>query len=101
MVTGELITGSRAIGCFIAIQCNITTSITFSALKRSEGDELSLSHIVIVPTSNYTVHAYDLEENALPHPHPANLEYVDTITVTGSREYIYVYTCNLLSLVYM
>ena len=89
MVTGELITGSRAIGCFIAIQCNITASIAFFALKRSEEDELSLSHNVMVPTSNYTVHAYDLEENALPHPHPANLEYVDTITVTGSREYMY------------
>ena len=42
-----------------------------------------------MPPSRYTVHAYDLEENGLPNPHPANL-YEQTVILneTGVCKYL-------------
>ena len=79
-----MINGSNATGCFLAIQCNITTEITFIALERDEAS-ITLSEVVEVPPSNYTVYAHDLEEDGLPNPRPANLhpDSLQPITVNG------------------
>ena len=84
-VTGTLIIDSCAIGCFLAIQCNETTKITFVALRRN-GASLNMSEDIPIPASNYTVHAHDLEEGAIVNPHPANLdpENVTMVRVTGT-----------------
>ena len=82
--TGMLINNSRAYGCFLAIQCNITTKITFVALKRN-GTSQYLSELIEIPSSNYTVYAHDLEEGAVINTHPANLDpdNVGRVTVNG------------------
>ena len=87
-VTGNFIKNSRAVGCFLAIQCNITTEIRFIALKRN-GREQVVSENISLPSSNYTVYAHDLEEGAVINPHPANLDpdNVPIINVTGEREF--------------
>ena len=72
VVMGELIRNSPAKGCFVAIQCNFTTEITFIALKRN-GENLRLSGDISMPASNYTVYVHDLEKDGLPNKHPANL----------------------------
>ena len=79
-----MIYGSKATGCFLAIECNITTQITFVALKRDEANR-TLSEVVEVPPSNYTVYAHDLEGDGLPNPRPANLhpDSLQPITVNG------------------
>ncbi|CAI8033342.1 hypothetical protein GBAR_LOCUS18812, partial [Geodia barretti] len=66
---GELIGNSPAKGCFVAIQCNFTTEITFIALKRN-GENLRLSGDNSMPASNYTVYVHDLEKDGLPNKHP-------------------------------
>ena len=72
VVNGELIGNSPAKGCFVAIQCNFTTQISFIALKRN-GENLRLSGAISMPASNYTVYVHDLEKDGLPNIHPANL----------------------------
>ena len=71
MVNGELIGNSSAKGCFVAIQCNFTTEITFIALKRN-GTNQRLSKAISMPMSNYTVYVHDMENDGLPNTHPAN-----------------------------
>ena len=72
VVNGTLIGNSPARGCFVAIQCDFTTEITFIALKRN-GTNQNLSMAISMPASNYTVYVHDLEKNGLPNIHPANL----------------------------
>ena len=53
-------------------------------LKRN-GTDQSFINNVSMPPSRYTVHAYDLEENGLPNPHPANLDE-QTVIINGTGE---------------
>ena len=89
-VEGTLIYDSRATGCFLAIQCNITTQITFVALERDEAS-ITLSEVVKMPPSEYTVYAHDLEEDGLPNPRPANLhpDSLQPITVNGKGKVLH------------
>ena len=82
MVTGEFITDSRARGCFIVIISYEDTADVFRALQREDSSVTHIEEIINVPPSTYTVYAYDLEENALPNPFPANTTRSDTITIT-------------------
>lgn len=68
-VAGNFITNSSARGCFIVLECNSYTADIFRALPR-EGQ--SVNETIHAPNSNYTVYAYDLEEDLLPYPMPAN-----------------------------
>ena len=69
-VEGEFINTTLATGCFIVIQGHSSNADIYRALLR-RGSEQTMSEVISVPTSNYTVYAYDLEENALPNPLPA------------------------------
>ena len=68
---GEFITDSLARGCFVLLQCNIHTMDRFRAIPRN-GSEQDVIELIIVDSSTYTMYAYDLEDNALPYPMPAN-----------------------------
>ena len=85
-----MIYNSRATGHFLVIQCNITTQITFVALER-DGANITLSEVVEVPPSNYTVYAHDLERDGLPNPRPANLhpDSLQPITVNGKGKVLH------------
>ena len=83
-VNGELIGNSSAKGCFVAIQCNFSTQITFIALKRN-GENLRLSMEIPMPVSNYTVYVHDLEKDGLPNIHPANL-VPSSVEITHGEE---------------
>ena len=86
-MTGNFIDDSLAVGCFLAIQSNITNEIIYFVLKRN-GDSRHLYETLPLPPSTYTVYAHDLEEGAVINTHPANLDpdNVPMITVTGKRE---------------
>ena len=83
-VNGELIGNSFAKGCFVVIQCNYTTQITFIALKRN-GENQRLSGAIPMPASNYTVYVHDLEKDGLPNIHPANL-VPSSVEITHGEE---------------
>ena len=99
-VTGSFINDTRAFGCFIAIQCNVTTEITFIALRRRNGEQ-RVSEVIPMPPSNYTIHAYDLEEGAQLNPWPANPDpgNVPMIQVNGTSKPIKNSLCNVLATV--
>ena len=60
----------------------------FIVLKRN-GTDQSFMNKISMPPSRYRVHAYDLEENGLPNPHPANLdEQIVILNETGECEYL-------------
>ena len=86
-VTANFVDDSRAVGCFLAIQCNITTEIRFIALKRRDREQ-EMSETISLPPSNYTVYAHDLEEGAVINTHPANLDpnNVPMVNVTGTSK---------------
>ena len=87
IMTANFIDDSRAVGCFLAIQSNITTEIIYIALKR-RGREREVSETLSLPSSSYTVYAHDLEEGAVINAHPANLDLdnVPVITVSGTSK---------------
>ena len=85
-MTGEFITDSRARGCFIVIICNASTADVFRALQQNDSSVTHIEDIINVPPSTYTVYAYDLEEDALPNPFPANTTSSDTLTITTPRK---------------
>ena len=90
MVTGKLIDNSKAIGGLLVLQCNVSTEITFIALRRN-GTNQTLSEVISMPPSNYTVYIHDLEKDALPNIHPANLVpyYVKVIRGEGKCELLW------------
>ena len=69
-VRGEFISDTLATGCFVVIQSNAENPDIYRALLRQDSKQ-TVSATISVPPSNYTVYAYDLEENALPNPLPA------------------------------
>ena len=81
-MTGEFITDSRARGCFIVIISNDNIADILRALQQKDSSVTHIEDVINVPPSTYTVYAYDLEENALPNPFPANTTSNDTITIT-------------------
>ena len=91
MVTGELIDNSEARGGFLVIERNISTEITFIAVKRNEKDR-TLSRAISMLPSNYTVYIHDLEKDALPNIHPAHLVpyYVEVLHGEGKCELLWV-----------
>jgi hypothetical protein len=86
VVNGTLIGNSPAKGCFVVIQCNFSTQITFIALKRN-GTNQNLSMAISMPASNYTVYVHDLEKDGLPNIHPANLVPSSVEIVHGEEKY--------------
>ena len=91
-VAGEFISNTLATGCFIVIQSDSRTADIYRALLR-QNSEQTVSEVISVPPSNYTVYAYDLEENALPNPLPA-VSSGTTINInTPHGQYIYTYYC--------
>jgi hypothetical protein len=86
VVNGTLIGNSPAQGCFVVIQCNFTTQITFIALKRN-GTNQNLSMAISMPASNYTVYVHDLEKEGIPNIHPANLVPSSVDITLGEEKY--------------
>ena len=68
VVTGELITNSRARGCFIVLQGNSSTADIFKVLQRNRQ---TVSGTISTPPATYTVYGYDIEETALPNSNAA------------------------------
>ena len=82
-ITGTFINGSKAKGCLLAFESN-SSEIRFVIVKRNESEQ-SFLKMISLPPSKYTVYGYDMEENSLPNPHPANLD-VESIMVNGTGE---------------
>ena len=78
-VIGEFIAESIAKGCFIVLQCDETTVDTYRAIPWN-GLEQRVSETIKVPSSTYTVYAYDIENDGLPHFMPANISEEIAIT---------------------
>ena len=86
-VKGEFITDSLAKGCFIVLQCNESTADTYRAIPRN-GLEQTVSETINVPPGNYTVYAYDIEDDGLPYTLPANEPGNENLTITTNCKYI-------------
>ena len=71
-LTTELISGSKAKGCFVVVQCDESQPDYFRALLR-RGDEMPKDvHIPSVKDSECSVIVYDIEEDdGLPNRIPA------------------------------
>ena len=81
-IEATLATGSSALGCFVVLQCNKSTSDHYFALPR-DGDSLILSDVIHVPPMQtpYTVIVYNLQQNRLPNDMPA---IIFEVSVTDS-----------------
>ena len=82
VVTGELITDSRARGCFIVLQGNSSTADIFQVLQRN-GQRVSGT--ISAPPATYTVYGYDIEKNALPNSTAAAILSIETFLDTTSK----------------
>ena len=81
-VKGEFATDSQAKGCFVVLQGNTTTPDYYRALQRNKLDQ-NISVHISVPSSVYTLCAYDLEEAAFPALMPARtLENIEVFNGT-------------------
>ena len=90
-VTGEFITDSLAKGCFIVLQCNESTADQYRAIPRN-GSAENVTETIDVPSSTYTMYAYDIEGNdGLPYIMPANIPDGGQITVTTNSKYVCVH----------
>ena len=79
-VTGDFITDSFAKGCFIVLQSNETTADEYQAIPRN-GLKQTLSETIEVPSSTYTLYAYDIESDGFPQIIPANIPENERITI--------------------
>ena len=82
-IEATLVTGSSALGCFVVVQCDKSTSDHYFALPR-DGDSLILSDMIHVPSMQtpYTVIVYNVQQNRLPNDMPAIIFEV-SITDSG------------------
>ena len=81
-VTAVFATDSAAIGLFVVLQCEDGSPDEFRAvLKEGQGDSIT------VPPSTYTLLAYDLEKNFLPHDNVAFISPETIIVEDGKKEY--------------
>ena len=83
-VTGELITDSRARGCFIVLQGNSSTADVFQIILSRELKVVS-GTIIISPHLYFnTIYGYDLEENTLPNSTPAAILSIEAMNFNNS-----------------
>ena len=73
-VTGRFITDSYAKGCFIAIQFNETIADDYYALPQNGLEQTQYKTIFNVPSSTYTLFAYDIENDGLPNEMAAMIQ---------------------------
>ena len=79
-ITVHFISNSRAIGCFVVLQSDSGSPDEFRVLLRS-GSDLTVTDMISVPPSTYTLYVYDLEEDGHVNKEPAILPE-DKIHVT-------------------
>ena len=71
-ITVHFISNSLAIGCFVVLQSDSGSPDEFRVLLRS-GSDLTLTDMISVPPSTYTLYVYDLEEDGHVNREPAIL----------------------------
>ena len=81
-VTAVFATDSSAIGLFVVLQCEDGSPDEFRAVLREGQGESGIT----VPPSTYTLLAYDLEENFLPHDNVAFISPETIIVEDGKKE---------------
>ena len=94
LVTGELISNSPAMGCFVVVQCDERNLDLYQVLLQNRG-ESTVSATINVPYMDevsHIVNVYDLEKDGLPNSMPA--VEVDGISVPPhGKDGIYLYIC--------
>ena len=96
-VAGRFITDSLVKGCFIVLQCNESTPDKYRAIPRNMSEE-NVFETIHVPSSNYTVYAYDIEgNNGLPYEMPANVPENEQIMITSGCELKITCSCHYVS----
>ena len=86
VITVHFISNSPAVGCFVALQSNSGSPDEFRVLLRS-GSDLTVTAMISVPPSTYTLYVYDLEEDGHVNREPAILPD-DRIFVTTNCKYV-------------
>ena len=81
-----MVAGSSALGCFVVVHCNKSTSDCYYALPRN-GD--TVSDMIHVPlATSYTIVVYDLAQKGLPNQLPV-IEYGQVNVIDPSKSTIY------------
>ena len=68
----QFISNSRAMGCLVVLQSDSGSPDEFRVLLRS-GSDLTVTDMISVPPSTYTLYVYDLEEDGHVNREPAIL----------------------------
>ena len=93
-ITVHFISNSLAMGCLVVLQSDSGSPDEFRVLLRS-GSDLSVTDMISVPPSTYTLYVYDLEEDGHVNREPAILPE-DRIHVTTesklNEKYVH---CNI------
>ena len=71
-ITVHFISNSLAMGCLVVLQSDSGSPDEFRVLLRS-GSDLSVTDMISVPPSTYTLYVYDLEEDGHVNREPAIL----------------------------
>ena len=85
-MTGILISNTPAQGCLVVFQCEDGSPDEFRVLLRS-GSDLTVTDMISVPPSTYTLYVYDLEGDGHVNREPAILpdDNIKLIVTTGSK----------------
>ena len=93
-MTLHFITNSHAVGCLVVLQSDIVSPDEFRVLLRS-GSDLTVTAMISVPPSTYTLYVYDLEEDGNINREPAILPHDKLYVTTESK--LHAYTSTMLS----
>ena len=92
-MTLHFITNSHAVGSLVVLQSDSGSPDEFRVLLRS-GSDLTVTDMISVPPSTYTLYVYDLEEDGHINREPAILPD-DKIRVTTESK-LHAYTSTML-----
>ena len=83
-MTLQFINNSRAVGGLLVFQSYNGPPDEFRVLLRS-GSDLTVTAMISVPPSTYTLYVYDLEEDGMPNKMPAILPEDRIHVITGCK----------------
>ena len=90
-ITLQFISNSHAVGGLVVLQSDSGSPDEFRVLLRS-GSDLTVTDMISVPPSTYTLYVYDLEEDGHVNREPAILPEDRIHVITG---------CKLIETVYI
>ena len=83
-MTGQFISNSRAIGCFVVLQCDYGSPDEFRVLIRADISNPIVATMVDAPPSTYKMYVFDVEMSGDINTNPAFI-YPNEVDVTQGK----------------